>query len=187
MPKSVQQPSDENLWVEGLKTVGLSVLFAFGIRIGVAQSFFIPSGSMKPTLKIDDRLMVDKVSYHFQNPQRGDIVVFSPPNAATAQCGLQQDFHDFFIKRIIGLPGEKIEVKGGRVYVNDRPLRENYIANEPLYQWGPVIVPSSSYLVLGDNRNNSCDSHLWGFVPQDHIVGRAVVRFWPFDRIDTFF
>lgn len=135
MPKSVQQPSDESLWVEVLRTIGLSLLFAFGIRIGVAQSFFIPSGSMKPTLQVDDRLMVDKVSYHFQNPQRGDIVVFSPPNAANVQCGLQQDSQDFFfIKRIIGLPGEKIEVKGGRVYVNDRPLRENYIADEPLYQ-----------------------------------------------------
>ncbi len=181
--RNVQPPNHENFWLEALKTVGLSLFLAFGIRAGVAQSFFIPSGSMKPTLQINDRLMVDKLSYHFTNPQRGDIVVFMPPNDATAMCGIAQKSHDAWIKRVIGLPGEKIAVKGGRVYVNAHPLRENYIAQLPQYQWGPVTVPPSSYLVLGDNRNNSCDGHYWGFLPRENLVGRAFIRYWPLERV----
>lgn len=171
---------DENPWLEGLKTIGLSAVLAIGIRQFVAEARYIPSGSMLPTLQINDRLIVDKLSYHFNNPQRGDIVVFSP--TATLE---KQNFHDAFIKRVIGLPGDKIEVKGGRVYVNDQPLREDYIGKEeqPQYQWGPTVVPPNSYLVLGDNRNNSYDSHYWGFVPREKIIGRAVVRFWPPDRV----
>jgi len=177
--RNVQPPNQENLWVEGMKTMGLSLFLAFGIRTAVAQSYFIPSSSMEPTLKIDDRLMVDKLSYHFTNPQRGDIVVFNPPEAVIEE----QNLHDPFIKRVIGLPGDQVEVKGGRVYINNLPLRENYIADKPNYAWGPQIVPPNSYLVLGDNRNNSYDGHYWGFVQSDRIIGRAVVRFWPLNRI----
>lgn len=184
--KSPQQPKQENLWIEGLKTVGISLFLAFGIRSGVAQSFFIPSGSMEPTLQIDDRLMVDKLSYRFTSPQRGDIVVFQPPLAATAECGLSPNSHDSFIKRVIGLPGEKVEIKQGLVYINDRPLPENYITAKPQYKWGTKIVPPNSYLVLGDNRNNSCDGHEWGFLNRDRIIGKAAIRFWPLDRIGIF-
>ncbi len=183
--KSVKQPKTEKLWLEGLKTLGLSLFLAFGFRAGIAQSFFIPSGSMEPTLKVGDRLMVDKVSYRFSKPERGNIIVFLPPKAAITECGLPSNSHDFFIKRLIGLPGEKIEVKGGSVYVNNHPLSENYIADKPQYHWGPVTVPPSSYLVLGDHRNNSCDSHYWGFVTGDRIVGRAFFRFWPVNRVNT--
>ncbi|SRR5579883_1520324 len=172
------QKSAENPWLEGLKTIGLSAVLAFGIRTFVAEARYIPSGSMLPTLQINDRLIVDKLGYHFKNPQRGDIVVFSPTD--TLQ---KQNFHDAFIKRVIGLPGDKVEVKNGRVYINDQPLRENYIADSPQYQYGPVTVPQDQYLVLGDNRNNSYDSHYWGFVPRDHIIGRAIVRFWPMNRV----
>lgn len=168
----------ENPWVEALKTIGLSAVLAFGIRTFVAEARYIPSGSMLPTLQINDRLIVDKLRYHFQKPQRGDIVVFSPTDALQ-----RQNFHDAFIKRVIGLPGEKVEVKGGRVFINNKPLRENYIAEAPQYPYGPVTVPENSYLVLGDNRNNSYDSHYWGFVPRDRIIGRAVVRFWPPQRM----
>ncbi|MBD2040368.1 signal peptidase I [Microcoleus sp. FACHB-672] len=168
----------ENPWVEAVKTIGLSVVLAFGIRAFVAEARYIPSGSMEPTLLINDRLIVDKLSYKFQSPQRGDIVVFDPTEALQ-----KQNFHDAFIKRVIGLPGDKVEVKGGRVYINDKPLREKYIADEPNYQYGPVNVPESQYLVLGDNRNNSYDSHYWGFVPRDKVIGRAVVRFWPPNRL----
>lgn len=164
----------ENPWVEGLKTIGLSIVLALGIRTFVAEARWIPSGSMEPTLQIDDRLIVDKLSYRFHSPQRGDIVVFAPTDVLK-----EQKFKDAFIKRVIGLPGEKVEVKGGRVYVNGKGLREAYIEDKPNYQWGPVTVPPDSYLVLGDNRNNSYDSHYWGFVPRDRIIGRAIVRFWP--------
>jgi len=187
MPKrNPQQPKPDILWIEGLKTVGLSLFLAFGIRAGVAQSFFIPSGSMEPTLQIDDRLMVDKLSYHFRSPQRGDIVVFQPPAAALSACGLSPNSHDSFIKRIVGLPGEKVEVKAGRVYINDRPLAENYIASKPDYERSVQTIPPDSYLVLGDNRNNSCDGHEWGFLKRDRIIGKAIVRFYPFDRIEIF-
>jgi signal peptidase I len=168
----------ENPWAEALKTIALSAVLAFGIRTFVAEARYIPSGSMEPTLLVNDRLIVDKLGYHFKNPQRGDIVVFSP--TATLE---KQNFHDAFIKRVIGLPGETVEVKGGRVYVNGQPLRESYIKDNPDYQWGPRTVPQDSYLVLGDNRNNSYDSHYWGFVPRDKIIGRAVVRFWPIYRV----
>lgn len=175
--QSVQKP--ENPWVEGFKTIGLSVFLAIGIRSFVAEARYIPSGSMEPTLQINDRLIIDKISYNFRQPQRGDIVVFSPTEALK-----QQNFKDAFIKRVIGLPGETVEVKGGRVYVNDQALREQYIEEEPEYSYGPVTVPEDNYLVLGDNRNNSYDSHYWGFVPRENIIGRAIVRFWPLDRVD---
>lgn len=174
--QSVQKP--ENPWVEGFKTIGLSVFLAIGIRSFVAEARYIPSGSMEPTLQINDRLIIDKISYNFRQPQRGDIVVFSPTEALK-----QQNFKDAFIKRVIGLPGETVEVKGGRVYVNDQALREQYIEEEPEYSYGPVTVPEDNYLVLGDNRNNSYDSHYWGFVPRNNIIGRAIVRFWPLNRV----
>ncbi|MBD2019611.1 signal peptidase I [Leptolyngbya sp. FACHB-36] len=170
--------SSENPVVEVLKTIGLSAVLAFGIRTFVAEARYIPSGSMLPTLQVNDRLIVDKIGYHFKTPQRGDIVVFSPTDALQ-----KQNFHDAFIKRVIGLPGEKVQVKAGRVYINDQALRENYVADAAQYEYGPVTVPDGSYLVLGDNRNNSYDSHYWGFVPRDRIIGRAVVRFWPVDRV----
>ncbi|MBD2038469.1 signal peptidase I [Phormidium sp. FACHB-592] len=172
------QKTTENPWLEGLKTIGLSAVLAFGIRTFVAEARYIPSGSMLPTLQINDRLIVDKLGYHFKNPERGDVVVFSPTDTLE-----KQNFHDAFIKRVIGLPGDKVEVKGGRVFINDQALRESYIAEDPQYQYGPVTVPQDAYLVLGDNRNNSYDSHYWGFVPRDRIIGRAIVRFWPMNRL----
>ena len=172
------QKTTENPWLEGLKTIGLSAVLAFGIRTFVAEARYIPSGSMLPTLQINDRLIVDKLGYHFKNPERGDVVVFSPTDTLE-----KQNFHDAFIKRVIGLPGDKVEVKGGRVFINDQALRESYIAEDPQYQYGPVTVPQDAYLVLGDNRNNSYDSHYWGFVPRDRIIGRAIVRFWPINRL----
>jgi signal peptidase I len=177
---SQHQVSTENPWIEALKTLGLSAILAIGIRTYVAEARYIPSGSMEPTLEINDRLIVDKVGYHFTSPQRGDIVVFNPTQALE-----DQDFHDALIKRIIGLPGDTVEVKDGKVFVNNRQLAENYIQAAPNYHYGPKSVPDGSYLVLGDNRNNSYDSHYWGFVPRQKIIGRAVVRFWPMNRLGS--
>jgi len=171
----------EGSWVGELgRTIALSIILALGIRTFVAEARWIPSESMVPTLKINDKLIVDKLSYDFTNPSRGDIVVFSPTDNIKKE---NPSLKDAFIKRIIGLPGDKVQVKGERVYINDRALREKYIEDAPHYQFGPVTVPPESYLVLGDNRNNSWDSHYWGFVPRDHIIGRAIVRFWPPNRI----
>jgi signal peptidase I len=175
----------ENPWVETGKTILLSAVFAFGFRTYVAESCYIPSGSMLPTLQINDRLMVDKISYRFADPARGDIVVFAPP----AQLKVRENF----IKRVIGLPGDRVEVKNGKVYVNGKVLAEKYVAQTPTYTWTKTessapeftpnrVIPKGQYLVLGDNRNNSLDSHYWGFIPKDRIVGKAIVRYWPVDR-----
>jgi signal peptidase I len=131
-------PNRNSLWLEGIKTVGLSLVFAFGIRTLVAEPRYVASGSMLPTLEINDRLMVDKLSYHWSNPERGDIIVFSPTETLK-----RQNLKDTFIKRLIGLPGEKVEIKEGRVYINDQLLREKYIAEKLIYQWGPVTIPQT--------------------------------------------
>ncbi|MGL6281868.1 MAG: signal peptidase I [Microcoleaceae cyanobacterium] len=167
----------ENPLVELIKTLGLSIFLALGIRTFIAEARYIPSGSMLPTLEINDRLIIDKVGYKFTSPARGDIVVFSPPDV------LKQQYKDAFIKRIIGLPGDIVEVKESKVYVNNQVLPEDYIAEHPNYNWGPERIPPDQYLVLGDNRNNSYDSHYWGFVPRENIIGKAVVRFWPPNRL----
>lgn len=172
------QPAAENPWVEALKTIAISGILALGIRTFVAEARYIPSESMLPTLEVNDRLIIDKLGYMFKEPRRGDVVVFKP--TATLE---KQNFKDAFIKRVIGLPGDTVQVKGGVVYVNDRPLKEQYIEEQPNYEYGPVTVPENQYLVLGDNRNNSYDSHYWGFVPRSNIIGQAVVRFWPFNRL----
>ncbi|MGC1396137.1 MAG: signal peptidase I [Coleofasciculaceae cyanobacterium] len=177
-PEKQPQPKAENPWTEALKTIALSAVLAFGIRSFVAEARYIPSGSMLPTLQINDRLIIDKISYNFRKPDRGDIIVFNPTDTLK-----QQNFKDAFIKRLIGLPGDKVEVKEGKVYVNNQLLKENYIEEKPNYNFGPVTVPPDQFLVLGDNRNNSYDSHYWGFVPRDRIIGRAVVRFWPPNRL----
>lgn len=165
--------------VEGLQTLGLSVILALGIRTFVAEARYIPSGSMEPTLAINDRLVVEKVSYHFNPPERGDIVVFWPPEGLFDEG----ERRDAFIKRVIGTPGDTVEITDGVVFVNGEPLEENYIKEPPVSAWGPEIVPKDSYVVLGDNRNSSFDSRSWGFVSEDDIIGKAVVRFWPPSRI----
>jgi signal peptidase I len=177
-PEKQPQQKVENPVVEIIKTIALSGILAFGIRSFVAEARYIPSGSMLPTLQINDRLIVDKISYDFRNPKRGDIVVFSPTDTLK-----KQNFKDAFIKRVIGLPGETVEVKDGLVYVNGQPLQEKYVEDQPNYRFGPFTVPPNEYLVLGDNRNNSYDSHYWGSVPRQNIIGRAVVRFWPLNRV----
>jgi signal peptidase I len=174
------RPREENPWLEAAKTIGLSLFLALGIRQFVAEARYIPSESMVPTLEVNDRLIVEKISYLFNPPKREDIIVFWPNDKLRQQ---QPKLKDAFIKRVIGLPGEKVEVRGGVVYINDQPLQEQYTAAPPDYEWGPEIVPADAYLVLGDNRNNSYDSHFWGYVPRENIIGRAVFRFWPPNRV----
>lgn len=176
--QKVQQ--EENPVIEIAKTLATAFVLAIGIRTLVAEARYIPSSSMEPTLEINDRLIIEKISYHFRTPQRGDVVVFSPTDKLR-----EQNFKDAFIKRVIGLPGETVEVRGETVYVNGEALREKYIEEPPDYKYGPVEVPQNQYLVLGDNRNNSYDSHYWGFVPRDNLIGRAVVRFWPLNRLGS--
>lgn len=176
-----QTRRQQSLWVETLQTLGLSVLMAFGIRQFVAEARIVPTGSMQPTVEINDRLVVEKISYLFQDPQRGDIIVFQAPQKALKAAN--STTKDAYLKRIVGMPGETVEVRDGRVFVDGKALRENYIKAPPLYTWGPNVVPASQYLVLGDNRNGSSDGHVWGFLPEETIIGKASARFWPPSRI----
>jgi signal peptidase I len=183
-------PKVENPWVETLKTLGLSAVFAFGLRVAVAESCYIPTASMQPTLQINDKLTIDKVSYRFSDPVRGDIVVFNPTAQLEKEVDAEgnQKFKERLIKRVIGVPGDRLEVKSGKVYINGQVIAEKYLDEAPNYNWSSTaltpdgIVPKGHYVVLGDNRNNSYDSHYWGFVPKDKIIGKAVFRFWPIDR-----
>ena len=179
---SEKQPQkQQNPWVEGVQTIGLSIVLALGIRQFVAEARFIPSGSMIPTLQIDDRLVVEKISYRFNPPERGDIIVFRAPQKALDAAQVQGKAA--YIKRVIGLPGETVEVRDGRVFINGEVLEEDYIQAPPTYTFAEQVIPADEYLVLGDNRNSSSDGHVWGFLPKDTIIGRAVVRFWPPGRI----
>jgi signal peptidase I len=164
-----------------LRNIALfSLVLAFGIRHFIAEARYIPSESMLPTLEVNDRLIIEKISYRFREPRRGDIVVFRP-TAAIRKA--KPDFKDALIKRIVGLPGETVEVDEGQVYINGQRLIEDYLFDMPDDSWAPTRVPENAYLVLGDNRDNSYDSRSWGFVHNDELIGRAAVRVWPPHRI----
>jgi signal peptidase I len=170
-------------WWENLKLLAIALALALAIRTYIAEPRFIPSNSMVPTLRIDDRLVVEKVSYRLHAPKFGDIIVFHPPDFLLNQ-GFKYD--QAFIKRIIGLPGQKVEVKDHRVYIDDHPLDEPYINEAPKYGMSAITIPTDSFFVMGDNRNNSNDSHVWGFLPRKNIIGHAWLRFFPFNRLRRF-
>lgn len=182
-----KNPLEESLWVrawrtqkENLQLVVIALCLALLIRTFVAEPRYIPSDSMLPTLEMGDRLVVEKLSYRFHPPMTGDIVVFDPPQQLQV-LGYAKD--QAFIKRLIGESGQIVSVANGKVSLNGEPLPENYIAEPPAYQWGPQQVPDEEFFVMGDNRNDSNDSHIWGFLPKENIIGRARFRFWPLDRI----
>jgi signal peptidase I len=185
-------------WITELIVIVMVVLL---IRVFVAQAYNIPSGSMKPTLLVGDFILVNKLVYRFSEPQRGDIVVFKYPI----------DPNIDFIKRIVALPGEQVEVKNNQVFINGKPLpltevgrgEENgvrkFIYEEVMPEgikhkvqfyedfpfsrrdFGPVVVPPNHYFVMGDNRDNSEDSRYWGFLPRENIVGKAFVIYFSGD------
>ncbi len=146
------------------------------------EIFEIPSSSMLPTLEVGDRILVQKSDNYL--PKQGDLIVFTEPE--TAQNLDQPTEHNqqrFFIKRVIGKPGQTVQVTNGIVYINRQPLPEKYILESPNYELPPMIAPVNSYFVMGDNRNDSFDSHVWGFLPQHEIIGRAYKIYWPSTRI----
>jgi signal peptidase I len=164
---------------ENLQILAIALVLAVIIRLFIAEPRFIPSDSMVPTLHIGDRLVIEKVSYRFRPPASGEVIVFEPP-PLLQEYGYSAD--RAFIKRIIGVPGDRIAVQQGQVYRNGQPLTEPYIAESPRYEMAAVTVPPQEFFVMGDNRNNSNDSHVWGFLPQENIIGRAIFRFWTPDR-----
>ncbi|MDY6939141.1 MAG: signal peptidase I [Cyanobacteriota bacterium] len=185
-PKKATATSPKSsIWHSQRENIQLAIValgLALLIRVFIAEPRYIPSDSMLPGLRVNDRLIVEKVSYDFHSPDRGDIVVFSPPSQLQR---LGYDKRQAFIKRVVGLPGQTLAVRDGRVFVDGEPLQEEYIAEAPNYDWGPQTVPEDNVFVMGDNRNNSNDSHIWGFLPQTDIIGRAWLRFWPPDRLGS--
>ena len=166
--------------VENVRLVAIALTIAIVVRLFIAEPRFIPSPSMVPTLAVGDRLLVEKVSYRLHVPSRGDIVVFEPP-PQLQEYGYRAS--QAFIKRVIGLPGQEVRVSGGRVYVDSEALSEDYIAELPAYEMPAVVVPEGHLFVMGDNRNDSNDSHVWGFLPIENVIGRAALRFWPLDKV----
>ena len=152
---------------EILATLILAVVVFILLQTTI-QSSVVVGSSMEPSLQQDQRLLVNKAVYAFYEPERGDIIVFHPPSNMRAD----------YVKRIIGLPGDTIEIKDGVVYVNDSPLYEPYIADTPNYTLPKQEVAHNSYFVLGDNRNNSNDSHNGWTVPRQNIIGKAWVSIW---------
>lgn len=149
-------------------TIALAVIITLVFRTFVAEARWVPTESMVPTIQIGDRLMVEKVSKEIE---RGDIVVFKP----TPRSGSKLDL----VKRVIGLPGDQLEIKDGKVYVNGSPLDEPYLKEEMRSNFGPFQVPQDSYFMMGDNRNNSYDSRSWGVVPKENLVGKALFCYYP--------
>ena len=154
--------------IDVVETVLLSLLLFLGIN-AVSARIRIESVSMQPTLYEGDFVIVNKLAYKLGDFSRGDVIVFHYPPDPDREP---------YIKRVIGLPGDRVSVQEGKVYVNNEPLREPYISAPPVYQ-GLWLVPEGSLFVLGDNRNSSSDSHSWGMVPYENVIGKAEVVYWP--------
>jgi len=157
--------------LETLQTIVLAIVLYFLIDTVVAR-VRVDNISMLPTLQPGEFLLVDRISYRFKELEVGDIVVFHYP----------QNPREDYIKRIIGLPGDHVKVAMGKVYVNDQELTEPYLNAITAYE-GDWDVPENAFFVLGDNRNQSFDSHSWGFVPKENLIGKALVIYWPVNEI----
>lgn len=164
-----------------------ALLVSVGLRTFALQTFYIPSGSMEPTLLVGDRIIVDKLAVDWGTIHRGDILVFkSPP---TENCG-GAPVADL-VKRVIGLPGDKLYSVGNTIYVNGTKLNENWPHTEPLGNpiapsaANPIVVAPNHYFMMGDNHADSCDSRMWGTITHSDIIGKAFVRVWPVARIGS--
>ena len=158
----------------------VAVLAAILIRTFVVQPFFIPSGSMEPTLAVGDRVLVNKLSYHLHSVHRGDVIVFTKP-ANDNSPGVKD-----LIKRVIGLPGETISGQNGHVLIDGRQLAEPWLPKgETTAPFPPTAIPAGDYFMMGDNRGDSADSRIIGPVARHLFIGRAFVRVWPLSRLGS--
>jgi len=157
--------------IDTVETILLALILFLGIN-AVSARVRVENVSMQPTLQPNEFLLVNRVAYKLGTPKIGDVIVFHAPGADDLD----------YIKRLIGLPGDTVHIENGIVYVNGQALYETYIADSPNYS-GTWEVPEGQIFVLGDNRNNSSDSHLWGFIAEDAVVGKALLIYWPLDAV----
>ena len=180
MAHSNQPVSPTREWVRSLRSLLAWVLLALVLRWLVLEPRWIPSGSMLPTLQLQDRVLVEKVSRRLHRTLApGAIVVFHPPEALQA-AGYDPDAA--LIKRVVAVAGDRVQVSGGRLRRNGEVATLDWAGAPMDYDFGPVTVPAHHLLVLGDNRNASLDSHLWGPLPEDEVIGTAFWRYWPLQR-----
>ena len=165
----------QGLVYEWVPTMVYALAIALVLRSYAVASFIIPSGSMQATLQKHDLLIANKFSYKLlhHEPQRGDIMIFKPPHEPKKD----------YIKRVIGLPGDTVEVASGIVYINGEALAETYINEQPREDMAPKVIPEGEFFMMGDNRNHSLDSRAWGTVKQSKLEGRALFIFWPPNRV----
>lgn len=167
------------IW-EIIKFAAVALLIILPIRFWIAQPFIVSGASMDPSFFSGDYLIIDELSYQFQEPKRGEVVIFKPP----------QEQGRFFIKRIIGLPGDVVEIKSNKIYIYNKEYPKGMIIDEfylsqsvNTYPDLRMVLGQGEYFVLGDNRMHSSDSRIWGAVKEDSIVGRALIRLWPVKNI----
>ncbi|HLF41444.1 MAG TPA: signal peptidase I [Acidimicrobiia bacterium] len=197
-PVKDPEPKPRSLLRELPVLLLVAFVIAFGVKSFVAQAFFIPSESMVPTLEVGDRVLVSRISYRLHDPRRGDVVVFTSPfengkeerglptrilHGILESVGLRHPSTEDFIKRVVGLPGETVEGRQGRIFIDGKELVEPYLEEEPVGDFAPRKIPEGEVWVMGDNRNRSSDSRVFGPIDEDKIVGRAILRIWPVPRL----
>ncbi|MCD4760648.1 signal peptidase I [bacterium] len=161
---------------EIVKVVLISLAIILPIRLFLVQPFYVEGASMEPNFYQNEYLIIDELSYRFNQPQRGEVIIFKNPKNTKA----------YFIKRIIGLPGEEVELKEGVVFVDGEKLSEPYIEHFSSDSHSLLTLAEDEYFVMGDNRTNSLDSRQIGTINKNHVIGRVWVRGWPLNRINTF-
>jgi signal peptidase I len=173
-------PDSPSTLLRQLRTLLLWVVLALALRWTVIEPRWIPSGSMLPTLQLEDRVLVEKLRVRLHRPlPAGTVVVFHPPpQLQEAGYGAETAL----IKRLVGLPGDRIAVRDGQLWRNGQPVQPDWRSEPMAYELPELTVPAGELLVLGDNRNASLDSHLWGTLPERELIGTAVLRYWPLQR-----
>jgi signal peptidase I len=180
-PVSKRRSRQKSLIEWGIVIV-VAVLVSLLIRAYVFQTFYIPSGSMEPTLQIGDRIIVDKLAIEFGTIHTGDILVFKAPKAVATVCG--DDVADL-VKRVIATPGETVESVGNNIYIDGKLLKQpwTHVATIGAKPIAKTYVTKNHYFMMGDNEPNSCDSRYWGLLPRSDVIGKAFVRIWPLRRL----
>lgn len=174
---SRQHHLKSEMW-EWAKSIVSALLLALVLRATVVQAYVIPTGSMEPTIIPKDRVFGNRFIYRFREPERGDIIAFKPPENIFVE-----KTSDSLLKRVVGVEGDVIRVHNHKLWVNGKSMEEPYIMAPPVYEFPPTKVPQGMVFVMGDNRNDSYDSHMWGPLPRKNIQAKAFFRFWPLNRI----